>query len=294
MQNALFTRLLSILILLSGIGQLRAQQMVVPNKLWSYYTYEGQIGSGPDSHPIGSNVAYTFGEAEEVDGETYLRLHTCDYFSFEAIDPAGTNFLMREDSLGRVFLKEDGLPEVMIYDFSLSVDDIFLDPFDGCEYLVIAKDTISLLNGELRERILFEDQDAERSWIKGIGSTRNLIPNCYEIETSIVCHQEGEELTYAGPLHYEAENCFFFPVRVEDLPLKALSISPNPFASSLIIRSEGELLQGELLLYNAAGQRVLRKSLQQQYEYTLPTAHLPAGVYYLQLGEYRQKLVKTK
>ena len=291
--SSLLTRFSFVFAILLLGSSIYGQRLVEPNRLWSYFTFLGLMG---DDTPHGTNMVYAFGEAEVVDDETYHRLHTGGYFDYSSIDPEGTDFLFREDTLGRVFMKEGELPEVMIYDFSLSVGETFTDPFDGCQYLVAAKDSVTLFNGELRERIVFDDSP-ENTWIRGIGSTQNnLLPRCGESETSLTCFQEGEDLAYhISPNSSDIFECLVFLVNVEAALESIISVYPNPFQHSLNISTEQAVLTGQqLLLYNAAGQCVIKETLDAPHQFTLSTAQLPTGIYYLHLGELRQKVIKTE
>lgn len=290
MKNNFLPLLYFTLLLLFSSNTLSSQRMVEQNKLWSYYTDTGLIGSSPDTHPTGYTTIFTFGASEMVNNETYYRLQTSYQFDYSAYWN-NSPFLMREDSLGRVYLKEGGLSEVVIYDFSLEVGDLFEDQINGCTYQLTSKDSVTLISGGRWERFNFDDGDA---WIKGLGSTSFIIPNCINSPTELLCFQTGVDMEYMVDLANEGiELCYFVPVSTEDINPAGVSIFPNPVFSAFTIQSEEEPLQGKLIIYNSMGQRVYQEEVRQTLRKEIDLGAYPAGIYYLTLGNIKQKLIKA-
>jgi hypothetical protein len=290
MKNNFLSLFYFTLFLLLSSNTLSSQQMIEQNKLWSYYTDTGLIGSWPDTHPTGYTTIFTFGASEMVDNETYYRLQTSyqfDYAAFWEDSP----FLMREDSLGRVFLKEGDLPEIIIYDFSLEVGDLFEDQINGCSYQLTSKDSVTLISGGRWERFNFDGGDP---WIKGLGSTSFIIPNCIGSSTELLCFQTGVDMEYMVDLANEGiDLCYFIPVSTEDISPTGISIFPNPVFDAFTIQSKEEPLQGKLIIYNSMGQRVHQEEVHQTPRKEIDLSAYPTGVYYLTLGNLKQKLIKT-
>ena len=264
------------------------QTFVDQNNRWAYYTSTGQIGKGPDSHPTGYTTVYSFGEPEEVDTFIYHRLQTAEEFQ-ETAFWADTDILMREDSLSRVYMKNGEEPEILIYDFSLEINDVFQEPIDGCSLTLSATDVITTNSGELRELFIF---DNGTMWVKGIGSLTSMIPDCTPGEGGLVCFQAGVDLEYTGPLYFDTDNCLFVPVSTEEIGLSTIQLFPNPVQHFLSIEAEGKSLAGGLIIYNATGQRIHQETVPQVQHYEVDLSRYPAGIYYLELGELKRTFTK--
>lgn len=267
------------------------QALVDPSHLWAYYTDTGLIGSGPDSHPTGFTTVYSFGEVEEVGSLTYHRLRTADQFDTFAFWEE-TDILMREDSQGRVYLKNGEEPELLIYDFSLEIGDVFPEPIDGCSLTLTEKDFLTTNLGELRERFTFDDGTI---WVRGIGSLSKMIPDCTFEWNGLVCFQTNLELEYTGELYFDTNgDCIFVPVHTEEVRVSRIQLSPNPARHVLSIRAEGTILNGDLIIYNAMGQRVHQETVKAVPQHEIDLSPHPAGLYYLELGKLKRTFTIVK
>ena len=63
----------------------------------------------------------------------------------------------------------------------------------------------------------------------------------------------------------------------------AVTLFPNPGRDQVTVTSQHRLDDAELVLFNAAGQRIPVRYTAQDYQLELPVQHLPAGLYFLQI-----------
>ena len=60
--------------------------------------------------------------------------------------------------------------EILMYDFGLEIGESFTGGFSKfADFTVTKRDSVVLLNGEVRLRLTLEDGPSERIWIDGIG-----------------------------------------------------------------------------------------------------------------------------
>lgn len=279
---------LAFICLLLSNTAIQSQTMIAENRLWSYYTDTGLIG-GSDSHPTGYTTVYSFGASEVIDDVVYHPLRINSYkFAYEVFWN-DTNLFMREDSLGRVYIKDAKWPEVLLYDFTIAINDVFYDSINDCQSELISIDSVMLLSGEFRERFNFANGS---SWIRGIGGSNSLLqPTCNTEEDGLLCFQDGIDLEYSFSEEVTSLDCYFIPVSTAEVSPQTLSIFPNPVSQKLVIEST-IMLDGNLALYNAFGQLILQEYIHQEYIKELDLSAYPSGVYYLEISGAKEKIIK--
>lgn len=207
----------------------------------------------------------------------------------------------REDETGKVYgIQGWEIEEQLFYDFDLEPGDDFNFFFPGSSFPIIMHvtdvDSVTLLNGEKRKRIMFDNEQ----WIEGIGSTFG-IPfvayhwNLFDLTYELNCFYTDDELLYK---HGSYETCWYTTVGIEDnLPEPVWMVSPNPFEDSFTIQPEKAFDLGvEVRISNLQG-TVLETHHHTNNEKIIAGKNLKKGFYLVQIFENRRlmhvdKLIK--
>ncbi len=138
-----------------------SQNIVQENKMWNVIEW---LNFGPCT-----TVSYRLSGDTTIGNLDYIKLYTAHDTLLNNWYLAGA---MRETQK-RVFFN-DFENETLLYDFGLSVSDTFRSTNLGCpiELIVSATDTVTIFNGEKRQRTRFNN---EEEWIQGIGSLNGLM-----------------------------------------------------------------------------------------------------------------------
>ena len=279
----LFSLLLSVCIPFLLISQ----KMIEQDKVWSYVELCGPI-SPPPIIPCDEVVVYSMGTPELLDTEYYYRLRYSNIGFLDYNDPDWklSDLFFREDSVGRVYVRDSFSMEELIYDFSLNVNDVFFNERANCEMTLMVKDSIELYNGEKAENFIFEDGT---QWIKGIGSVHALLSDCSNSSNNwlVVCVKKGEEFL----LHEDTE-CFFLFVDNNDISKQDINSFPNPFSTWLVLNLGNNLKATSIQIYNSSGQLELNIGITHTEQQIIDMHQLADGIYFLQAGDYVEKIVK--
>ena len=188
--------------------------------------------------------------------------------------------------------------EVVLYDFSLEEGDVF-------NYLMITViDSIQLLDGNYRKRIVFED--GLYSWIEGIGSIEGgLLWSDWSMKKHIpeawmLCYYENDSLLLMNENFEHFNTCdLSFTNIVEETSGQSVrpTISPNPFSEKVSLSFDSPLY-GETF-------EVIIKTLDGRVIYTetvnsdifIDLSFLSKGVYLLLLrnsnSQHATKIIKS-
>lgn len=289
MKNQLKFNLLFIMILALISFHSEAQSLVKINNKWNIATY-------PTFSPNTSTVSLRIGEDTILNDISYNKI----YISRDSLNTNWVkgNTYIREDSTKRVFAREsisdEILDEVLLYDFSLQVNDTF-PVYDGCALTVYEVDSLMLNNGELRKRLKVGVKDQPglgvEYWIEGIGSNRGLLrPYCYyDINTALLCFYSDSELLYpeSPPFCYITD--------VKEIEKTNIQIFPNPVEEFLNIENEDLILES-FMVYDITGKLIKEGSLSGMNN-QIHFDRVQSGFYILLLRDkegdlYSQKLIK--
>ncbi len=150
----------------------------------------------------------------------------------------------REDTEGKVY-RYAGSEEVLYYNFDLEVgDDFVLDMYGISHTMTVEQvDSVSLLNGEMRKRIRFDDFAFE-DWIEGIGSSYGL-PFVGVFHHKVDVYYELNCFFVDGELQYQPgsyDDCWYNTLGVEESHLEEVCmVSPNPFINTCTIAFDQNL-----------------------------------------------------
>ena len=258
------------IVILYFFTKTEAQKTIEIDKQWNVVDYKVFT-------PNICTDLYSFKKDTIINSQEYLELYTKRDTS-NSINWHPTGIFIREDSLNRIYILENGVDKIL-YDFNLVQNDTFqlnIDYYD-CELVVYQVDTIQLLNGEWRKRIrLIRSDDPNpnqpwygyKDWIQGIGSSTSLyryIESCYtDYPLDLLCHFENGNIVYSNPNN---QGCFITPVN-EISDEEHIQIYPNPATIELNIKSENQILNikmfsmdGKLKLYENAKSALNLKNL---------------------------------
>lgn len=277
-------------------GLTHAQQFVQDQKVWSYYVEGNPPIGAMDPFLWNYTTVYSFGPEEELEGQTYRRLRTgrVEFSDYNASNEwETTSILMREDSLGRVYLRDTTGEDILIYDFSLAIGDTFYNTLDNCTFTVLEIDSVVLFNGTSRKRWVFDDEYPQRYWVEGIGSSISFIPECDFTVDAFLCYKEFDALEYHFDGLYQEADCFLIPVDTEEPTPEELHIYPNPVSDILYIEAEHLELNGRLQVYTLSGQLKLEQNITDTSVETLNLKGIAPGVYLLHYHNQYYKIVKN-
>ena len=247
-----------------------------------------------------------------IEGDMYKKLF---WFQDSVFNPLTAECIggLRENSQKQVFYngKLDNNGEYwfsgMIYDFSLTVEDIFIFPpwqwiSDSSIYLtVIDIDTVEINNIKRRQFTMgLNDTGYEIcKFIEGIGNNLGLL---FDINMrcvtggghgKLLCYEHNGELQYMAD---DITNCSNPFAGLDDISLEDNSITlyPNPTNTEVNISSENII--NSIEIYNSLGQSVYY-SVVNSMEKTIDISSFVNGVYILGVntenGVIRKKIIKN-
>jgi hypothetical protein len=254
--------------------------MIQPDAHWDY-----AIGCGGCLYPYNEGGRYFLDGDTIINNKTYHLLYSYRA-TLTGLPWAGTfeldttykqfRYFIREDTAARKVYELNGLQDMLLFDFSLSVGDTLSGHWMGTPVAVTHIDTETLADGSVRTRWNF---DVGTSYTEGVGSSEGYwnYP-MYGIGwwNARSCYYDGQQQQLGN------NNCFTILSQQKLETATPLSMYPNPASTATTLeRPEAEVAVFEL--YNAMGQQVLTKQLYHQQE-VVSLEQLPAGIYYYKIG----------
>ncbi len=269
-------RITLLLFLLAGTASLHGQDYVPlldTNKVWNLFE---------DYFTWGNTYPHYL---ERCDTDT-TRFIVKKKFTEQVIAELG---FLREDTVAQkvYYTNISGDNEALLYDFTLDVGDTF----QGTEWLeVLEVDSIQLLDGTLRKRIVLVDGYGYHEWIEGIGNTwGGLIwtdwnPSASHEAAYLLCYFENDFILYRNELFSYDCDYSYTNVNTETIDNTYIpKIHPNPFSQKVSI-SFKNLLQGEtfeLAIKTLDGRTVYNETLVS--DIAMDLSFLNKGIYLLTL-----------
>jgi hypothetical protein len=264
---------------------LNAQQLVEIGNQWNIVVY-------PVFSPNTVSYSVRIGEDTTLNNIPYNKI----LYSYDALN-ASLEFqecYLRQDSTKKVFYKEGDTDEILLYDFSLEINDVFqVDGF--CTQIVDAVDSVILNNGEVRKRWKLSVLDlpgwGEEYWIEGIGSDYGVISRLlfcfFDYTDRFLCFYSNSDLLYPD----SPSSCFITPLK--EIEQGNIKIYPNPIQDVLFIEDH-ESIFDEYIIYDATGKIILNGTLRNGQ---IHLREIKRGFYFLLLKNkegalYSQKLIK--
>lgn len=263
-----------IIITLSSFTIGRPQTLVDTNKLWSI------VNCSYYMNPFCLTDFYRFQGDTIIGLNNYKKLFTAGDSTALYWNYFGA---MRQDSDKKVYY-HSGMNENLLYDFELNKNDtINLNIHSIPIQLVVdSVDTVVLLNGEKRRRLLFDLYNEQ--WIEGIGSMFGLTNVAYylymyDASADLNCFKENDTLKYHN-INYPTCN-FSSGIGIsETTSLKLFSINPNPFTVSTTLSfSNPNHEECAIKIYDMTGQLVRKISHVTNDKLIIEKEILKSGLY---------------
>jgi hypothetical protein len=231
--------------------------------------------------------------AIEINGKIYHERLTSNLPTGD--DWNHTQMYYRADDTGKVYVSYFGF-ETQVLDYSLNVNDTIFGTL-----VVIAVDSIELLNGEKRKQLTlkctFDDDPPTgfgyKYWIEGLGSTHGLYSAYYspfeecafDADGYItLCISRNDTLLYDNP---EYDSCWYLPVATKEPNFENITISPNPASTAISIDETDHVIQ-KVSIIDLFGNIIFKGN-----ELIVDISFLPAGYYFIQiLFENEQVVMK--
>lgn len=227
------TRLLPLLTLLLTATTLNSQEIVDRAKMWSSMEEHCQ--------PWGSTYStdfYRFDEDTLIDEHNYKKVWISGDENYQQWDFYGA--FVREE-LNRVYYRQIGSEEGLVYDFNLEIgDSVLIDNprAAGALYLTLVEiDSVEITDG-YRERwkLVSTNYPNPEYWIRGVGSETGILNSSSGIFGglcglyTLLCEKENDELVY---INHEHESCYLITTDVKELELEVKLFDVN-FTNELI------------------------------------------------------------
>lgn len=207
---------------------------------------------------------------------------------------------IREDFSGKIFLKEQSMPEFLLYDFTLIEGDTF-HATGACAAVVTAVDSVNLADGTRRKRLKLVRADAqtfgdENFWIEGIGSTGGLLTHfwglCFtDYPEFLLCFHENDNLQFQPE---PSLSCFI--VSTDEISDEnKIKIYPNPAAAVLTVEMPESGTADIFSVSDFTGKCLKTESINLgEKTINIPVNDLPPGIYLFQLNTGGRSLAVYK
>ncbi|RLD27054.1 MAG: hypothetical protein DRI70_04915, partial [Bacteroidetes bacterium] len=269
--------------------------MLEEDNIWSVDVYFDPFVKPPVEYTITHQMNVS--GAITMNGKIYKRVYNND---------GETSCLVREEN-GIVYqIDENNSTEIIKYDFTLEVGNVFdFSNFFYCSYAgsnngiigeleVINVDT-QFIAGEDRKVIEFEQGGAFVSeiWMEGIGSIRGFDPfgQMWDISndgTLLVCFTKNGTVYFFNG----ATSCDNTTLSLDDLDRDQIILYPNPVSSTSILQFPSEGIVDLLKIYNVTGKLVKEEKVDKDYV-LIDSMQYRSGLYFYQVFSGK-KLIKTR
>jgi hypothetical protein len=231
-----------------------------------------------------------------------------EYHAIFTNNPPNSYFCaFREENKKIYFRFKDDSSDFLLYDFNLNVGDtMFYNFFDPTteEYnhnkKVIAIDSISLLNGEVRKTYRLASIShfylSDDIWVEGIGSitwkglfnplVTNYLLNGDNFKFGYFCN-DNQDLFFDSDC--EIHQCDV-ELAVNESEIKYIALYPNPCNDIITITTTNHVIES-IELYNSIGQ-LIKSEIINKYDYTMPIKYFNPGIYFLKIKFNNQEITK--
>jgi hypothetical protein len=255
----------------------------------------GQYFHFPDSNATWS----VYNEKYYLNGDSIFdaRIYKKFYFTNDSLLSGGTFYaLFREDTVSKqVFVIPSGSDsEKLIYDFSLSINDITtVHPvsfpyYSGPINISISQIDSILIDGNYRKRFFIEgvDQDSNlpEYWIEGIGSTFGIFNSGLTGITisdiyypTLLCFEQEGNLLFQNA---DFIDCYEpYPIGINENELfDHINVFPNPTHSKISIRSDELIINCKV--FSSYGKFMEMRNINSS-EHSLDMSDYQSGMYFL-------------
>lgn len=252
----------------------------VSNANWCYPGY------GDHGEPNGV-LCITPIEEVQLNGLVYTRI---DFKRHP--DAALESLLYREENRKLFVLPQDSVNEILVYDFGLSVGDVFSTNwgwalYDSIHLTVTQIDTLITADGVSRKRMTLTNDSAGLygTWLEGIGNLEWVFAYpAYQGTVSggfvFGCHAVDGLLLYPFNISSPASPCGVVGTKNDAQTATTIEIIPNPVGDNLFIQQLHNL--NTIRIITIAGEIIYESSCNNGIQELAIPFHWPSGVYLLQ------------
>ncbi|MCZ6595462.1 MAG: T9SS type A sorting domain-containing protein [Bacteroidetes bacterium] len=234
-----------------------------------------------------------------VDGKTYKRVFN---------NSGGTSCLVREEN-GIVYkYSEISNNEVILYDFTLEIGNIFTLPVfpddDYCSWegfnniafqIEVVNVSTQFIANEDRKVIEFDfinEIGITETWIEGLGSVLGFDPIGQTLDitigTALVCFTKNGTTYFFN----NATSCDNTTLSIDDLDRDQIILYPNPVTSTSILQFSSLGIIDMIKIYNVSGKLVKEEKVNKDYV-LIDAMQYRSGLYFYQVFS-GNKLLKTE
>ena len=268
-----------------------SQTFIQENKTWNVVECMNWGGCGTQSFRILGDT--TIGQTE------YKKLYATNDTTLSSWYKYGA---LRENENKVYFYLFANETEALLYDFSLNVGESFISTHNSFEYQgcpiemeVSLIDTVTIENGEQRQRINFSDGE---EWINGIGSLYGLVYvgvyQCIiDMYYNLSCCHENNELIFQSS---NFDKCLINIVGLNENSIQiANSVCPNPFTQSTLLNFDYSSSQTyRLQIINSTGQVVKEINQINSCKVVISGDQLKSGIYFYLLSNDKNEMASGK
>ncbi len=273
------------------------------NAVWTLFHY-GQTGSEIQKFGISGDTI--------INSITYKKIYWCFDYNFNLAN-LYYKAAIRQINKKVYVVYPTHTSESILYDFTLTINDtakVISQSGFLYSYKVASIDSINI-SGHYHKRWKFNSASFhdEEYWIEGIGSTFGLLlplwtgsDNCF----NLLCASKDSSVIYqyldmpnmptcTGNLPYDCDGLLNpASVREQFIENTKTIIFPNPFSNSAIIKTNNELYDATLKVYDILGQEMLMLAHLNGQEIKIIKDNLNSGNYYYHLTQNGSLVSKGK
>jgi len=198
---------------------------------------------------------------------------------------------IREDIQSRktYFLSKYAKDEILLYDFSLSIGDIFNAKtfWGGSEYDTVTNIDSIVYMGQKRLTITLTNGNNSLDWIEGIGSKQGFLYTNYYHGT-LLCLTSDMELLYKNDAGYDGCIIALYE-NLDDEPIQnKLKIYPNPATDYIRVEKDKPIESIKILdLYG----HILAQYKPNQKSFVISLSGIKKGLYLINIDSEIEKLI---
>lgn len=268
--------------------------------LQKYYPifYEGDLWYHQDPEADGGIYKVAYGELNITEDDVYrmgqgtLRLSPEEIGGIAVTD----NFFKLRNEGRQVYLREENR-DILLYDFTLAMGDVFSSEYVQQDLEVIDSDTILLLNREKRRTwtlACMDNPEQTLTWIEGIGTDygvlwpRDFCSGDYG-DVRLTCYYRYERLHY---INEDIGGCFLSSTHdPESTLLRDISLSPNPTQDYITLTAPADLHIERTEILDTQG-RTHTQFHENTSEVRLDLSGYPSGLYFVSVHTREGSVVK--
>ena len=213
---------------------------------------------------------------------TYKKLFTENYNYYGCVRE-NENKLYAE----LVYFQPQELGEILLYDFSVSIDDTIKSNItEGIlsrSPIITEIDTIELENNEKRK--LFFLNGGEDIWIEGIGSIFGFLFPAFDYATNyttthLVCFKQNEVVYYRNDT-FCSNDCCSISTNIQPIQNQRLNVRcyPNPTSSKVFFKLPDDNDNKLLIITDITGKKKWEKAQFSDNSYELDLSYFDNGIY---------------